>query len=246
MKKIFCTVILFSAVIIMANAQFASPLKNNYAVIKLINTALQNEPHLQYEMNFSYYDSTAVTAFTLQELVSMDVKMSNGKMYYAGDSIIEVEGHQKHISISLADSMIVLSPKRDYTSLFQAALMDSLFEQAHVDSASTVENFGDSTGIINFRFHTESYYKGYSLKYNLSKDLKFLPIQLVMTYVISESEGIYGRVKIDFLNYARTPAMNKNVFNEMQYVSLTLSGYVANAPFTGFTVIDQTTTSIPY
>lgn len=234
------TIMLFFATILAVTAQFKSAFKNNYSVVTLINTALQNEPHLLYQMNFSYYDSTVETPFTLQEQVNMDVKMSNGKMYYAADSIIEIEGHQKHVSISLADSVIILSPKRDYSSLFQASLMDSIFEQAHVDSAATTENFTDSIGTVTFYFKPNSYYKEYILKYSLNSTYKFLPLQLIMTYVTSETDGIYGRVKIDFQNYSRNPGMNKNVFNEMQYVTLTINGYTANSPFTGFNVIDQT------
>lgn len=158
---------IYLAVMLFLKASFsfsqAVPAGTELHELVRISDLYANTPNLSFNLKYTWADS--LTWETLTDSTFLTCKLSKGRTFVSNDSIEYLNGMHYNVFVDKADSMVIAYKRQMDESLFQAPLLDSTFQEAHVQSMS-ITAVNDTTWNFDVVFKPESFYSYYRMVYN--------------------------------------------------------------------------------
>lgn len=162
MKYKYCLAILFVWKSMFAFGQTV-PAGTEMQELVRIAEVYANMSDLSFDLRYTYADSLTWHDFT--DSLSATCKISYGRSFITNGEIEILAGSEYNVFVDKEDSIIMVSRRHDYKSIFQIPLLDSVFMEAHVSGMNIIK-IDDSTWKLNVFFNPGSYYLTYEMLYD--------------------------------------------------------------------------------
>lgn len=178
-------------------------------------------------MNLHYYYSDSSFESADIDSLSLSCMLYNQYAYLYNDQLEILHGDTHSIYADRRDSSINVT-KKQFFSIFQLPLMDSVFRSSHI-SGIQVNDINVTRRQIIISFNSNSIYTGYQLIYDPNSEL----ISQVLLfskqgYVIGLPVKSILKLEIDFTDYSFI-IQDQNLFDEGRYIN-TLNSQITLSP----------------
>ena len=212
-----------------------------YELLELvrITEVYTKAPDLSFDIDYVYADSTAPA--TVLESMSGNMAISGGRFYAMLDSTEFIQGYQYGLAVYYRDEIIVISDRQEFGDVLKLPVLDSTFQQAHVDSMNIVQ-VNDTTRELTIYFNSGGPFKRYKMRYD-ARTFLISTISYFIQNIEPETGGLTSRTAIITMNFSAysTATVDPTLFQEDKFVYKQNGELIQKYPYEDFRLFNNVT-----